>query len=279
MPLRRLFLLLLLVASTGACRPETVSLTYTLETGSVLTYRLAAHAEAEWDIAGPGRGSYDAVFDVSETVLESDEEGAAIRVVMTPTSVAEEGLPSPGPATRTFTLRITAEGEVSEVVDVEGVPAEALDAEDLSFIGTYRPRLPPQAVALGDEWRADQRLQIGPLFQHIQTRGELSALRLGADGTRLARLGYEGEGPLVWTTELSGGSAELNGSARITSTATFAIDDGYLERARSSTAGTFAVQVVQESRAPPIEGSLQLTVDVELARVDQIDSPIPPASP
>lgn len=277
--MRGRFLLISFLVALVACRPDTIPLTYTLSAGSVLTYRLAVHAEAEWDIAGEGRGHYDVVFDVNETVLSSDAQGSLVRVAMTPTSVTEEGLPSPGPVTRSFTMRIGTEGEVLEVVEVEGLPAEAVEADDLSFIGTYRPPLPDAPVRLGDGWRAEQELQVGQLFQHIETQGRLNALRLGPDGTRLARLSYEGEGPLVWATTLSRGEAELKGSARITTTATFAIDDGYLERARSLTEGSFDVQVVQGAAAPPIRGTLALAVDVDLTRVDEIGTPIPDISP
>lgn len=272
-------LLALCLVVLAACRSDRVPLAYTLEEGNTLSYRLIASAEAEWDIGGRGGGSYDATFDVSETVLSSDPSGSVIRVAMTPTSVTEEGLPSPGPEVRTFTLRIGPTGDVLEVIELEGLPSEAVEADDLAFIGTYRPPLPPAPVRLRDAWHSDQRLQVGQLFQHIDTRGELTAFRVGGDGERLAHLDYRGEGPLVWATSLSSGSAELNGSATITTDATFDIDKGYLERARSITRGTFEVQVVPTGRGLPIVGSLALSMDVSLRRVDEIGTPVPPISP
>lgn len=273
--LRRAAIILMAVI-LAACRPDTLALTYSLEEGAVLTYRLAAHAEATWDIAGPGEGSYDVEFDVSETVLSSDTQGSVVRVAMTPTATVEEGLPSPDPSTRTFTLRIGPQGDVLEVVEVEGVEAESLEADDLTFIGTYRPPLPTERVRLGDGWQRQQRFEVAQIFQQIETVGVLGALRLGENGARLARLRYEGSGPVVWTTELAQGTAELSGSARVVTTATLDIDGGYLERARSSTEGTFDVQVISEEGRPPISGSLVLRVALRMERVDRIDTPIPP---
>ncbi len=253
-----------------ACRPDTVELMYQYPPNGSITYLMHATASASWDIGGKGDGSYDVAFEVTETV-ESDEEGEGVIVsvvmVPDPERVREEGLPSPGTTERSFALRIGRNGEVLEVLEVDGVPAEALDPDELAFIGTYRPPLPQEPVRLRDTWRAERAVELDQVFQQVMTTGELEGLRRDAEG-RIAELGYSGEGPLVWTTQLPQGEAELTGSGPTSSTAELDMDRGSLRSARSSTQGTFDVRVDPGGERAPIVGTLRLDLDLTLERVE-----------
>jgi len=251
----------LLLASFAACRSDTLALEYVLDEGLELAYTMQADAEASWNIGEPGRGSYSVTFDVTETIESVDAVGAVVHVVMTPTSVEEEGLPSPGPDERTFTLKIGSNGQVLEVIDVDGVPAEAIEPDELAFIGTYRPPLPLEAVSLGDSWEAEQQVDVGTVFQQVKTTGHLDSLDVSEEND-LADLSYSGEGPLVWTTTLPQGDASLTGSATSSAEARLNITDGFLESARSSTLGDFEVRVQPTGGSAPISGTL--TLDLEL---------------
>ena len=256
----------LLVLGLSACRPDTVDLGYRYPTDGSITYRMQAHATADWNIGGEGGGEYDVTFEVTETVGQSDGNSATVSVVMEPLEVEERGLPSPGSKERSFALEIGPNGEVLEVLEVDGVAAEALDPDELAFIGTYRPPLPPGPVTLRDTWRAEREVALGTVFQQIVSEGELEGLRRDADG-KIAQLHYQGEGPLVWTTTLPQGEAELTGEATTSSTADLDIDGGFLRAARSSTEGTFDVRVDPGGQRAPIVGTLELDLDLTLEKL------------
>jgi hypothetical protein len=256
---------LLLVAP--ACRPEELALRYRFSGESFSNYRLTAEADAFWDIGTPGTGSYSVTFRVSERIVSTDESGAVVAVTMQPIEVTEEGLPSPGSEDRSFTLRVGLNGEVREVIQVDGVPAVALDHDELAFIGTYRPPLPLDPVELHESWKARQEVTLEVLSQELETEGRLLGLR--REDSRLAEIGYEGEGPLTWETTLPQGDAKLTGSTTTEGRALLDIDGGFLRAARSTTSGDFDVRVSPTTGNVPITGTLHL--DLEL-RLEQLSS-------
>jgi hypothetical protein len=245
------------------CRSDSVSLDYQYETGSKLDYELVVTARSSWDIAGRGEGSYKVTFDVSEVVESSNAEEAVIKISLTPTDVVERGLPSPGNSPRSFTLRVGTNGEVLEVVAVDDVPAESLDPDQLAFIGTYRPPLALDPVTLQDTWRSTQEVQVGPVFQQVDTLGTLEALDRDGQG-KFALIDYTGDGPLSFTTTLPQGTAELTGSAKTTTAAVFDLDDGILRSSDSTTEGNFEVRVVPALTGPPITGTLNFQLNLAL---------------
>ena len=121
---------------------------------------------------------------------------------------------------------------------VDDVPAETLDPDQLAFIGTYRPPLWCDPVTLQDTWRSTQEVQVGPVFQQVDTLGTLEALDRDGQG-KFARIDYTGDGPLSFTTTLPQGTAELTGSAKTTTAAIFDLDDGILRSSDSTTEGNF----------------------------------------
>jgi len=265
---RPIVLMSLVLFAAAGCRPDTVPLSYRFPERGILRYTMRAVAEARWDIGGPGAGSYRVTFDVVEATLESTDTDRLVRVTMSPTSVEEEGLPSPGPEDRTFTLRIDDSGQVGEVVEVDGVSAEALDPDELAFIGTYRPPLPDQPVRLGDRWSATQLLDAGTTSQRLATTGELVALRV--DGrSRLSDLAYSGGGPLTWTTPMPQGTADLTGTATTSGTALIDIGAGFLRQATSSTRGTFEVRIEPAAGTAPVTGTLDLDLTLDLHLVER----------
>lgn len=249
-----------------SCRPDTVQIEYRFPQDARLTYRLVAQAEAVWNIGSPGNGSYEVTFEVTEAIRSSDDDETIVAVTMEPVEVTEDGLPSPGAESRSFTLRVGTRGEVLEVLEVDDVPARALDADQLVFIGTYRPPLAVEPIRLHDEWEARQEVRTRSSFHQVATEGELVGLGRDEDG-RIARLLYEGAGPLSWTTELPQGAAELTGSVRTRSRATFDMDGGFLRGSRSSTTGNFDVRVETEAGTLPLTGTLHLDLDLEIERI------------
>jgi len=259
-------MVLIAMLALVACRPDTVSLSYRYPLGRTLEYRLEAKAEASWDIGGRGRGSYTATFDVFETIESADRRGALVEVLMRPAEVVEEGLVGPGSQDRRFRLRLDASGGVVDVLEVDGAPARALDAGELAFIGTYRPPLALRPARLGAEWESEQEVQLGPVFQQIVTRGRLEGLMTDA-GARLADVSYRGDGPLVWTTSLPEGEAELAGSARLAGRALMDVDLGLLRSASSVMSGDFEVRVVPIDRTAALAGTMHLDLELALRRI------------
>jgi hypothetical protein len=266
---RALTLVLSLTLLAGsACKSDEIDLSYRLEANTVLNYRLTARADASWDIGGQGSGSYEVIFDVTEAIRSEDSSGAIVDVVMMPVEggIKEDGLPSPGPGERAFSLRVGANGEVLEILEVEGVPAAALDPNELAFIGTYRPPLPPDLIRLHDSWDAAQAVDAGNASQNIQTTGNLIALDV-ENGAPLAEIRYKGEGPLEYITALPQGEARLEGAATTTSTAAMNIEGGFLNEAQSITTGDFDVTVRTASGSAPIRGTLRLQLELDLEKL------------
>lgn len=255
-------LLLVLVG----CRPDEVNLSYRFDEGTTQTFRMTAHAEAEWDINGRGSGSYDVSFDVTETVESQDEEGSTVVVEMVPTGAEEDGLPSPGLERRSFSLRLGPNGEVLEVLRIDGIEASDLDQDELAFIGTYRPPLPGGLVRLRDEWADAREIQLGSTLQEIATTGRLESFSRSGS-LRLARIGFTGRSPLGWETALPQGNAQLDGDATTNGTALLDIDSGSLKEATSSTTGDFEVRVLPGDGAAPIAGTLRLDLELTVERV------------
>ncbi len=248
-----------------ACRDDAVVLAYRFEERSVVTYRMLARADASWNIESPGTGSYEASFEVTETVTSVDDDGAVVEVTMTPTAIEEHGLPSPGLERRTFSLRLGAGGEVVEVLEVDDVVARALDQEEIAFIGTYRPSLPSGEVRLRQEWSAERDIRLGTSVRSLATTGELVAFRQQG-GRSLARLGFTGESPLEWVMELPQGETELTGHAEMHGDGLFDITGGFLEQATSATRGHFDVRVLPEGGQAPITGTLELDLELTVQR-------------
>jgi hypothetical protein len=255
--------LVLIVLLLGGCRSDRVNLEYSYEPGSELEYELVATARSIWDIGGEGEGSYEVTFEVTETVESRNEEGAVIDITLAPVDVVERGLPSPGTGPRNFSLRVGPSGEVLEILSVDGVPAQSLDPDQLVFIGTYRPPLALDPVRLRDTWRSRQEVQVGPIFQQVDTLGTLESLDRDGAG-KFARIDYVGEGPLSFTTTLPQGTAELTGSAKTTTGAVFDLDDGVLRSSDSTTRGTFEVRVVPALGGAPLTGTLDFELNLDL---------------
>ena len=257
------------LVAMGACRNDEIDLSYKYgsDAPQQVRYRIDANARARWDIGAPGVGSYHVRFAVEERIEPDADGSATVSVTMTPEDVEENGLLAPGSEERSFALRIGPNGEKLEVLEVNGVPATALDDDELAVIGTYRPPLPLQEVGLGDEWDAEQQLSVGSVFQQVATIGSLEALHRDDEGDRVAELAYEGEGPLAQTLVLPQGDAALTGDTRLEIAADLDVDEGVLLAATSSTTGRFEARVVPEGGEAPIVGTLDLELDLTLTQI------------
>ncbi|MDQ3939966.1 MAG: hypothetical protein M3238_01275 [Actinomycetota bacterium] len=259
---------LVLLAVLSACRPDEIELAYKYaDPGGETRYVMDARATARWNIGEPGNGSYHVRFEVREEIEPRADGSAVVSVTMTPVEVEEDNLLSPGSEERSFILVLGPNGEKLDVLQVDGVPATALDDDELALIGTFRPPLPLEAVGLGDTWDAQQQLSVGSVFQDIATEGVLEGLRRDDAGHRVAELSYAGDGLVSQTLRLPQGTAALEGTTRIEIDADLDIDDGVLLRVSSVTAGTFDARVVPQGEDAPIVGAVDLELELALHRV------------
>lgn len=260
-----LLLSLLLLIGLPACKPDTVALAYNFEEGAELTYQMTVRADAAWNIGTEGSGGYTMEIDVTETFESVDGDGAVVSVLMRPTDVTEDGLPSPGPDDRTFKLRLDPAGSVVEVIEVDGIEASVLGPNDVAFIGTYRPPLPTEPVRMRDRWEAESELSLGSVFQQVSTSGVLRGLRV-MDGHDVALIDYIGDGPLRWETSLAQGEADLSGTATTTADAEFDLELGSLRAATSNTTSILDVTVLPETAEAPISGTVELDLELHVRR-------------
>lgn len=264
----RLLVTVLAVLGAVSCSPrrEPVELAYTFSESKPSRYTLQARASADWDIGGGGIGSYEALYSVVEEVQSVDESGAVVQVTMRSRWVREDNLPAPARRPTSFRLRVGRDGSVLEVLEVDGAPARDLAPDELVFIGTFRPPLPGRAVRPGGRWNATSGGDLGAVFRRIVTRGTLADVER-TSSTTLAALSYAGGAPLVWTTELSTGLAQMSGSADTKTRAIFDVDRGRLNQATSSTTGSFEVRVVPRGQDRPLSGRLDLELELDLRRL------------
>ena len=263
-------LLLIVVAQLAAvsCSPqrEPLDLAYRFSESRPSRFTLQASASADWDIGGGGIGSYEALYSVVEEVESVDENGAVVQVTMRSRWVQEDNLPAPGRGRTVFRLRVGRDGSVLEVLEVDGAPARELSPDELVFIGTFRPPLPDRAVRPGERWNAASGTDLGAVFRRIVTRGTLEDIERTST-TTLAALSYAGGAPLVWTTSLGEGLAQMSGSADTESRAIFDVGRGRLNQATSSTSGSFDVRVVPQGQQGPLSGRLNLELELRLRRL------------
>lgn len=248
-----------------ACRSDAVTLAYEFPPGSSLTYELVASAKATWDLGGDtGEGSYEVTYRVSEQVQESDDEGAVVALQLQRTDVEENNLPAPGDTS--FTVRVSPDGSVVEVIEVNGVTAGLLAREQRSIIRTYRPQLALEPVRLYKQWAPEQAFQ-GSEFEQVKLLGKLARLDTDEEGD-FAELSFAGTGPLLGTAQVAEYSAELDGALDTSIDAVLDLDAGVLRSSSSFTNYDFDVSITPEDASSPIDGTLHIEERLDLRRIE-----------
>ena len=259
--------LLVVAAVTAGCRPDTVALVYHFQEGREFRYTLTAEGQVDYRFTTTtGSGSYVAVFDVAETVESVEGDAAVVSVSMTPVRSVENGLQSPAGEELSFRSRIGPNGEVLEVLELNGVPASELSPEQIALIGTMRPKLPLEDETIGATWDAGQEFPLSSTFSEVATRGELEGLDVDSEG-RVAEIGFNGGGPLSGTIAIAGGNAELTGTLEVSGDAVLDVDGGFLRSATTSNAGDFQARLVPVNEAP-LTGAIHLELDIDLELED-----------
>ncbi len=248
----------------SACRPDAVTLAYEFPEGSALTYELVASADAQWNLEGEaGGGSYRVTYRVTEQVESADDEGAVVAIQLARTDVEEDNLPAPGDTS--FTVRVSTDGSVTEVIEVNGVTAGLLAREQRSIIRTYRPQLALEPVRLYKQWAPEQAFQ-GSEFEQVKLLGRLAGLDTDEQGD-FAELSFSGRGPLIGTAQVAEYTAELEGALDTSIDAVLDLENGVLRSSSSFTQYDFDVSVTPEDASSPIAGTLHIEERLDLRRI------------
>ncbi|MDQ3954771.1 MAG: hypothetical protein M3285_04385 [Actinomycetota bacterium] len=248
-----------------SCRSDAVTLAYQFPQDSSLTYELVASAKATWNLEGTtGEGSYEVTYRVSEQVQESDGEGAVVAIQLQRTAVEEDNLPAPGDTS--FTVRVSSDGSVVEVIEVNGVTAGLLAREQRSIIRTYRPQLALEPVRLYKQWAPEQAFQ-GSEFEQVKLLGKLAGLDTDEEGD-FAELSFSGTGPLLGTAQVAEYSAELDGALDTSIDAVLDLDAGVLRSSSSFTNYDFDVSITPEDASSPIAGTLHIEEKLDLQKIE-----------
>ena len=267
--------LIVTVFLCAGCRPDTVELAYKFPEGSTLSYEMISSVRATWDFGTQGEeseeapgsrggGSYEVVFDVTETVDSVDDGGATVTLTLERTKVEQDNFPPP--TNSSFTVRVDRSGSVTDVLEVDGVAASLLEPEQTSVIRTYRPQLALVPVRLYQEWPGTQEFQ-GSEFQQLSLVARLERLDRDQEGD-FAEFSYRGNGPLLGSFEMPQGTAELSGSATTRGDALLDLDNGVLRSARSSTVYEYEANVVPLDAGTPLTGPLTVEQDLAINLLD-----------
>ncbi|MGH9242778.1 MAG: hypothetical protein ACRD29_00325 [Acidimicrobiales bacterium] len=247
----------------GSCRPDTVRIAFEPEVDATYRYEVQVESVTVTDLLGERRAEVrdEATLDIRQRVLELGDDGVRVEVE----------LRRAGTGTQTFVMRFDRAAQLTEVESVEGIPAEALGRLGLSEIFPAAAGGPPlRPLAPGDEWDIAERVTL-PNAEPARLRGEGRLSELGViDGRDTATVMSETTLPIESTSPVGEGTQRLDGSQTTRSSVTYALADGGVLSAESTTAGEYAVTLLPPDGVggPPVRGTLTVAVRSEVRRVE-----------
>lgn len=273
--MRRALLVLLLVAASS-CTDDHVDLTYSLEIGRRLEYRLLLDATVLRTLEGETREqSVQASFLAGQQIVDPLPGGGARAVFsLRPESLVVDGRPVDPGEPQEFEVDLGPDGRVVAIgqpAPAETTGGEAEGTEAVAALGIerllprLRPVLPGEPVRTGEEWSSRTRF--------TDEDGEFSL----ALESRLARLGVEDgyRAALVRTTYVSpvdrretfvNAVAEIQGTDEGVQQAWFSLD-GFLIRSIGDSVGRYRVTFRPpggEAGLAPVQGALDVSLHTEL---------------
>ncbi len=240
----------------AACSPDTVTVSFRPSVGTRYRHEVRVHSVTTIRLAGgPAEETVDdAVLITEDTVLPGPPGEARVQV----------RLQQAGEPDRTFVARFDRGAQLAGVEAVEGLPPSVLGPGALPHILPGAPGAPPdRPLAPGERWTIDTPVGLPGAFPaRISGSGRLLELGL-LDGRKVASTRAETRVPLTSTAQLRGSTVTLSGTEVSEGTATRAIADGVVERARTLTRGEFRVTlrpVQPEELVAPVAGTLTVEV-------------------
>jgi hypothetical protein len=237
-----------------------VSVTFRPQVGDTYRYEVTVTSRSETRLEGeaPDVREDRVVLQSQHTVIEAGDEGVLVRVV----------LAQAGTVPQAFVVRFDRSAQLESVEAVEG-PTDETGGLGLSEIFPTAAGAPPdRPLQPGDRWDVDDQVLVPGSVRPARLRGTGRLVELGVvDGNPVARLASTA------TLRLSSGSAtgdlSLAGEQVIEQRATYDLADGSVRSARSTTLGTYAVEVRPPvgSGSGPVPGTLEVRIESSTRRL------------
>lgn len=260
--------LLLLVIVVPACRDDRVPLSYGLDPGHRLEYRLSLVADVSRTLSGSTRREeVRAQFRATQEVVEAlGDGGVRTGLSLVPVSLEVNGRPADPGGPQEFTVELAPDGRVVAIERTGGQAGAALEPVGLDrLLPRLRPVLPGRTVAAGDRWRSHTTFPEEDGTFSLSTESTLERLGVvaGRDAA-LVRTTYVS--PVDRTEELANATADLTGRDEGAQEAWFALE-GFLLRAIGDSVGRYRVTFRPPEDRPdaaPVEGSLVVRLHTEM---------------
>lgn len=242
--------------SATACARETVRISFEPAVGATYGYVVDVESRSATSIQGQEPTETDNSFAirVEHEVQSSDADGSEVQVTL------RTGDSTPA---RELLVRLDRGAQLTEVIEVEGLPADVLGELGLSEIFPAAVAAPPdRALEPGATWRIDSPVQMtGSPRERLVGSGRLVELDV-RDGRSVAVVRSSYRLPVSRQAEGANSSRDLEGVQVTRSTTTYDLADGSVVESDAVTTGTFTVQLRPPEGAdgPSLVGSLEVEV-------------------
>ena len=245
-----------------ACAPGTVRIAFTPEEGATYRYVIEVESSTTTKVSGQEDRTSSNTFTLQaeHTVQSTDDESSEVRVT----------LRAAGGDPRELLVRLDRAAQLTEVVQVEGLPAEVLGELGLSEIFPAAAGAPPEGpLRPGATWEVDDPVQIpGSPRAQLAGVGRLEALDV-IDGREVAVVRSSYRLPVSRTSEGANSSQTLEGQQTTRSRTTYDLADGSVLDAEAESLGRFALELRPPGTdlGPGLAGSLEVRVRSVTRRV------------
>lgn len=250
-----MFVVLVLLMG-GACADDTVRIAFQPAEGAYYAYFVVVDSTSTTRIEGQALSESENNFALlaQHRVQKTGPEGSEVEVTL---STGDND-----PA-RQLLVRLDRGAQLTEVIEVEGLPADVLGELGLSEIFPASVAAPPdRALAPGATWRIDAPVQVtGSPREQLTGSGRLVELDVRG-GLRVAVVRTSYRLPVSRRTEGTASTREFDGFQVTRSTTTYDLSDGSVVEADAVTTGTFTVRLMppEGSEGPVLRGNLEVEV-------------------
>ena len=246
----------------SACAPGTVQIAFSPEEGATYGYEIEVESSTTTLVEGqdPSHSSNSFTLEARHEVGRTDSDGTEVRV----------RLRSGGNEPRQLLVRLDRAAQLTEVIQVEGLPAEVLGELGLSEIFPAAVGAPPVGpLRPGATWQVDEPVQIpGSPRTRLMGTGRLEALDV-MDGREVAVVRSSYSLPISRTSDGSTSSQTIEGTQTTRSRTTYDLADGSVVASQAASVGRFILELRPpgENLGPQLSGSLEVRVSSVTRRV------------
>ena len=255
--------LALVASAVAACAPGTVEIAFRPEEGAIYRYLIEVESTTTTRVEGEEdrRSANTFTLRATHEVQSTDSEGSEVRVT----------LRSGGGDARELLVHLDRAAQLTEVVEVEGLPAAVLGELGLSEIFPAAVGAPPEGpLRPGTTWEVDDPVQVtGSPRAQLAGVGRLEALDV-IDGNEVAVVRSSYRLPVSRTSEGSNSTQTLEGAQTTRSRTTYDLSDGSVVSAEAESVGRFLLELRPpgSDTGPGLAGSLELRVKSVTRRLD-----------